>query len=309
MKIERMLTIIVMLLNRNRITANELAEKFEVSIRTIYRDIEAINQAGIPIISHSGNNGGFSIYEDYKLNNQVLTMNNLSSLLSVLKDINATVDDIELESSIEKLQNIVPDNKIDQLNRHSEQIIIDLHPYGDTPSQKSLVKTIRQAITQTRLLTIGYKNYNNISSSRQIEPMSLVFKNYTWYLFAYCLLKEDFRLFRVSRIKNYQIEEQVFERRKNTYHEITAFENEQAKIIELVLKVSPLMKSRVEDIFNEQDIEVLETGELLVTATIPEKDWLFSLIFSFGEHVEVLAPKDLRETIASKLQLMITKYK
>ena len=111
MKIERMLTIIVMLLNRNRVTANELAEKFEVSIRTIYRDIETINLAGIPIISHAGNNGGFSIYEDYKLNNQVLPLNNLSSLLSVLKDINSTLDDSELDSSIEKLQNIVPEKK------------------------------------------------------------------------------------------------------------------------------------------------------------------------------------------------------
>ncbi|MDT2815244.1 helix-turn-helix transcriptional regulator [Vagococcus carniphilus] len=308
MKIERMLTIIVMLLNRNRVTANELAEKFEVSVRTIYRDIETINLAGIPIISHSGNNGGFSIYENYKLNHQVLTINNLSSLLSVLKDINSTVDDIELESSIEKLQNIVPDNKMDHLKIQSEQIIIDLHPYGDSSAQKKLVKTLRQAITQTRLLTIDYRNYDNVVSNRKIEPMSLIFKNYTWYLFAYCLLKDDFRLFRVSRIKDYHMEEQLFKRREKSYHEITALENEQAKMIELVLKVSPLMKSRVEDIFNEEDIEMLETGELLVTASFPEKDWLFSLIFSFGEHVEVLAPQEMRESVASKLKLMANKY-
>lgn len=309
MKIERMLTIIVMLLNRNRLTANELAEKFEVSVRTIYRDIETINLAGIPIISHSGNNGGFSIYENYKLTHQVLTLNNLSSLLSVLKDINSTVDDIELESSIEKLQNIVPKNKADYLNLHSEQIIIDLHPYGDSPNQKSLVKTIRQAITHTRLLTISYRNYDNVTSERQIEPMSLIFKNYTWYLFSYCLLKEEFRVFRVSRISDYHIEEQSFERREKSYHEITALENEQTKLITLVLKVSPIMKSRVEDIFNEDDIEIIETGEILVTATLPEKEWLFSLIFSFGEHIEVLAPSDFRHTITSKLRLMVNKYK
>ena len=81
----------------------------------------------------------------------------------------------------------VPENKIEQLNMQSEQIIIDLHPYGDSPSQKALVKTIRQAITQTRLLTIAYRNYDNVASKRQIEPMSLVFKSYTWYLYAYCL--------------------------------------------------------------------------------------------------------------------------
>ena len=308
MKIERMLTIIVMLLNRNRVTANELAEKFEVSVRTIYRDIETINLAGIPIISHSGNNGGFSIFESYKLNHQVIPLNNLSSLLSILKDVNATVDDIELESSIEKLENIVPKNKADHLKLHMEQIIVDLHPYGDTPDQKALVKTLRKAITQANLLTIDYRNYDNIVSRRQIEPMSLIFKNYTWYLFAYCLLKEDFRTFRVSRISDAHIEHQSFERREKSYHEITASLKEQTTMTTIVLKISPIMKSRVEDVFNKEDITVLETGEFLIEATFPEKEWLFSLIFSFGEHIEVLAPKELRQTIASKLKLMTEKY-
>lgn len=308
MKIERMLTIIVMLLNRNRVTANELAEKFEVSIRTIYRDIETINLAGIPIISHSGNNGGFSIYENYKINHQVLTLNNMSSLLSVLKDINSTVDDIELESSIEKLENIIPKNKVDSLKLNMEQIIIELHPYGDSPNQKKLVKTLRKAIKQSELLTIDYRNYDNIVSKRQVEPMSLVFKNYTWYLFAYCLLKEDFRIFRVSRISDFHIENQSFERREKSYHEITTLLNEQTTMTTIVLKVSPIMKSRVEDVFNKEDITVLGTGELLVKATLPEKEWLFSLIFSFGEYVEVLEPKELRQKIAYKLKLMNEKY-
>lgn len=303
-----MLTIIVMLLNRNRVTASELADKFEVSVRTIYRDIETINLAGIPIISHSGNNGGFSIYEKFKLNHQVLTPNNLSALLSVLRDINSTVDDIELESSIEKLQSIVPKHKEENLKIYSDQIIIDVHPYGDSPEYKRLVKTIRQAITQTRILTINYRNYDNIVSKRQIEPMSLIFKNYTWYLFAYCLLKKDYRLFRVSRISKAQIEEKSFERKEKTYHEIVTKENEYTKMIEIILKISSKMKSRVEDIFNKEDIQTLETGELLVTATIPEKDWLFSLIFSFGEHIEVMAPKELRDEIAIKLKLMGNKY-
>lgn len=219
-----------------------------------------------------------------------------------------TVEDIELESSIEKLQNIVPENKLDELKLQSEQIIIDLHPYGDSPKQKELVKTIRQAITQTRLLKIDYRNYDSEVSTRQIEPMSLIFKNYTWYLFAYCRLKEDFRLFRVSRIKDCKIEGQTFERQDTSYHEVTAQEFEQSQMITMVLKVAPTMKSRVEDIFNQEDIEVLETGEFLITATFPDRDWLFSLIFSFGEQIEVLEPKKLRETVASRLKLMADKY-
>lgn len=308
MKIERMLTIIVMLLNRKRITATELADKFEVSVRTIYRDVETINLAGIPIISHSGNTGGFSIYEDYKLNNQVLPLNNLSSLISVLKDVNTTLDDIELDSSIEKLQNIVPKNKTEDLNLHLEQLIIDLHPYGDSPNQKEIVKTIRHAIKQTKLLTIDYRNYNNIASKREIEPMSLVFKNYTWYLFAYCLLKEDFRLFRVSRINDCTLENQSFERRQQSYHEVMHVSQEQTPMMTVVLKLSPEMKARAEDVFKKEDIEILDTGELLITSSFPEKDWLFSLLFSFREHLEVLEPKELRQSFVSKLNLMTKKY-
>ena len=171
-----------------------------------------------------------------------------------------------------------------------------------------MVKTIRQAITQTRLLTIAYRNYDNVASNRQIEPMSLVFKKYTWYLYAYCLLKEDFRLFRVSRIRDYHMDEQSFERRKKSYHEMMALENEQTEMIEIVLKISAMMKSRVEDIFKEEDITVLETGDFYIESMMPQQDWLMSLIFSFGEHVEVLEPKELRQQISSKLKLMNNKY-
>ncbi|MFD2387460.1 helix-turn-helix transcriptional regulator [Enterococcus rivorum] len=189
-----------------------------------------------------------------------------------------------------------------------EQIIIDLHPFGDTSDQKSLVRTFRKAITQNGLLTIDYRNYDNIVSKRQIEPMSLIFKNYTWYLFAYCRLREDFRTFRISRITDFYIENKLFERRKKSYREIMALLNEQTTMTTIVLKVSPVMKSRVEDVFRKEDVSVLETGELLVNATFPEKEWLYSLIFSFGEHIEVLAPKELRQKIASKLSMMTKKY-
>ncbi len=116
MKIDRMMTIIVMLLNRKRVTAKELADKFEVSVRTIYRDIDAIDMAGVPIISYSGNNGGFGIMENYKLDHQLLTPNNLCSLLTALQGINYTFEDIELESSIEKLRTLIPKDETHHLD-------------------------------------------------------------------------------------------------------------------------------------------------------------------------------------------------
>lgn len=307
MKIDRMLTTIVMLLNRNRISAKELAEKFEVSVRTVYRDIDAINMAGIPIISYSGNNGGFGIVENYKLDHQVLTLNNMCSMLSALKGMNSTLEDVELESSIEKLRNLIPQAKTDHVDLHMEQIIIEL-PWRYTSKQKQRVKIIQSAINTSQLITITYRNYENATSSRQIEPMSLVFKGYTWYLFAFCRLKTDFRVFRIPRIIDLQVEDERFKRREKSFHEIEQASMKQTSLTSVTLKFTPEVRTRVEDHFDKENIEILSTGDLIVTEFFPDKEWFFSMVLSFGEHVEVLGPERVRNAVASKIKSMHEKY-
>lgn len=308
MKIDRMLTIIVMLLNRSRISAKELAEKFGISVRTVYRDIETINMAGIPIISYPGNNGGFGIIENYKLDHQLLTLNNLCSMLSALKGVNSSLEDVELESSIEKLRNLIPHDKIHHLDLRMEQIIIGMQPWAYNSRQKQLVKLIQNAITQTQLIKISYRSYANETSIRQIEPMSLVFKSYTWYLFAYCYLKEDFRVFRISRIIDLQIEDVIFTRKEKSYHEIEEASKKQVSLTNITLKFASKVRARVEDVFDRENIEILNTGELIVSGQFPEKEWCFALIFSFGEYVEVLGPETVRREVASRIRSMNEKY-
>ena len=308
MKIDRMLTIIVMLLNRSRISAKELAEKFGISVRTVYRDIEAINMAGIPIVSYPGNNGGFGIIENYKLDHQLLTLNNLCSMLSALKGVNSSLEDVELESSIEKLRNLIPHDKTHHLDLRMEQIIIGMQPWAYNSRQKQLVKLIQNAITQTQLITISYRSYANETSIRQIEPMSLVFKSYTWYLFAYCYLKEDFRVFRISRIIDLQIEDVIFTRKEKSYHEIEEASKKQVSLTNITLKFASKVRARVEDVFDRENIEILNTGELIVSGQFPEKEWCFALIFSFGEYVEVLGPETVRREVASRIRSMNEKY-
>ena len=308
MKIDRMLTIIVMLLNRSRISAKELAEKFGISVRTVYRDIETINMAGIPIISYPGNNGGFGIIENYKLDHQLLTLNNLCSMLSALKGVNSSLEDVELESSIEKLRNLIPHDKTHHLDLRMEQIIIGMQPWAYNSKQKQLVKLIQNAITQTQLITISYRSYANETSIRQIEPMSLVFKSYTWYLFAYCYLKEDFRVFRISRIIDLQIEDVIFTRKEKSYHEIEEASKKQVSLTNITLKFASKVRARVEDVFDRENIEILNTGELIVSGQFPEKEWCFALIFSFGEYVEVLGPETVRREVASRIRSMNEKY-
>lgn len=308
MKIDRMLTIIVMLLNRNRISAKTLAQKFEISVRTVYRDIEAINMAGIPIVSYSGNNGGFGILENYKLDHQLLTLNNLCSMLSALKGMNSTLEDIELESSIEKLRNLIPQDKTQHLDLHMEQIIIEMLPWAETPQQKQRVREIQNGIIKSQLMTITYRNYANETSTRQIEPMSLIFKGYSWYLFAYCNLRADFRLFRISRMIDLQIEDRLFIRREKSYREMEKASKNQVSLTSITLKFTPQVRTRVEDIFDRENIVILNTGEMIVTTQFPEMDWFFTLIFGFGEHVEVLGPERVRRAVATRIKAMHEKY-
>ena len=142
MRIDRLLSIIILLLNRDRMSARELADRFEVSIRTIYRDIDAINLSGIPIISFPGTGGGFGIMENYTIDRQVLTLNDIMTILSALKGIHTTFDDRTMENAIEKITSLLPQETSKQLEKEQEQVIFDIMPYGYTAERRHLLKKL-----------------------------------------------------------------------------------------------------------------------------------------------------------------------
>ena len=309
MRINRMLTIIIMLLNRDRITARELAEKFEVSIRTIYRDIEAINLAGIPIISYSGNNGGFGIMENYKIDRQLLTSNDMLSILTALTGISTAFEDNELDSAIEKIKNLIPQEKTDEMNLHFEQIAIDILPWGYGKKQKDNLKTIHRSLVANKLLKFVYRNTKGEKVTRIVEPMTLLLKGYLWYLFAFCRRKNNYRLFRLSRISNLKCLEQNFTRRDASYKDYIKTENDAPKIAHLVLVFQPEMRFRVEDYFDEEHIHIHKNGYLVVKVSYPEDEWVYSFILSYGEYVEVLEPLHIRKIIQEKAKKIASIYK
>lgn len=308
MKIDRMLTIIVMLLNRDRVSAKELSDKFEVSTRTIYRDIDSINLAGIPIISYTGSQGGFAIMDNYKLSHQLLTLDNLCSMLSVLKGFNATLDDRALESSIEKLRSLVPKEQARHLERISDQIILDVTPWGYRAEQKALVGELRRAISTASVVEFSYRNYNTMASKRQVEPMSLVFKGYAWYLFGYCRLREDVRTFKLARIEGLQVQADHFMPRDMCYEDMARDFQASDAPIDITLKFTAQVRSRVEDIFDPGIIEFLDNGDMVVNAQFSGADWYMPLILSFGEHVTVLGPEGVRQEIAGRIGFMYGLY-
>ncbi|MDP4197638.1 MAG: YafY family protein [Bacteroidota bacterium] len=313
MRIDRMLGIVVLLLNRNKVSAKELSRRFEVSVRTIYRDIEAINLAGIPIISFPGSKGGLGIMENYRLNGQVLSIDDMSSIISTLKNVNKTLGNSDLETVSEKILNLIPKDKIDYVNKQAEELCIDLIPWTFKEKNKDYLKLIQFAISEKMIIRFFYRNNRGEGMHRTVEPMTLVFKGYAWYLFGFCRDRKDFRIFKLSRMNIIEIMPEKFERRKGSYQEFmeSSMKAPNAKspnMIDTVLKFSPQIRLKVDEYFEESIVRVLDDGSIIVAMKIPEDEWVFSTILSFGEFVEVIKPDFLKKIIQERIKKMNSIY-
>ncbi|MGD9202432.1 MAG: YafY family protein [Chitinispirillia bacterium] len=300
MRIDRMLSIIIILLNRRSITARELSDKFEISIRTAYRDIQAINNAGIPVVSYQGAGGGYCIMENYRISKQLLTLKDMATILNALKSVNSAFKNRELDNAIEKINSIVPTNRINEVSSYLEQYAIDAFPWGFSAKKKEQLQSIHNAISNSYIIQFGYRNQKNIKSQRTVEPLTLLYKGNTWYLFSFCLMRNDFRIFRLSRIKALKITDTHFIRKKASYKDYLEAAETPEKMVNLILKFNPAVQLIVEDSFDEDQIKYLDTGELLVKVCFPEDEWLYSYILSFGESVEVIEPINIRQVIINK---------
>ena len=307
MKIERLLAITVMLLNRRKVTAGELADYFEVSVRTIYRDIEALNGAGIPVVSAQGHEGGLTMPDNYKLSRQLLTFSDMLSLLTALKGVNRTMQDSDIERIIEKVTALIPEEKEPLYRTHADSFVIDISPWGMAGNNRETVQTVQQAVSRSLLLDFAYTGADGRNSRRQVEPHTLLYKSFIWYLLGYCREREDFRLFRLSRMRLLQTVQEHFVRRPVAPLD-QFFDRDRRPPVELVLKFVPEVRIKVEEHIAPPQLRYEADGSLIATLTMPEDDWIMSFLLSFGSDVEVLAPPRWREAISKKCMAMQNLY-
>jgi predicted DNA-binding transcriptional regulator YafY len=304
-----MLAITIMLLNKERVSARELADKFEVSIRTVYRDIDAIGMAGIPITSYSGKQGGFAIIDSFKLDRQLLTMKDLLAILSALKGINVTLENKELDSAIDKITCLIPDDKTNLLEDHMQHISIDILPWGYQKSQQKYLKCIHNSITEDSIIEFQYENAKGEIRNRKVEPMTLIFIGYAGYLFSFCLFRTDYRLFRLSRMKDVNVLDQKFIRKEKAYKEFLKESYQSADLVDVILKFSDKVKQKVIEYFGEEKAVIQEDGNIIVKFTYPEDDYIYSIILGFEEHVELLEPAYMRDKLKEKAEKILSSYK
>ena len=299
MQINRLFEIVYVLLAQKSSTAKELAERFGVSQRTIYRDVDTLSLAGIPVYTEKGKGGGISLLPDFVLNKSILSEQEQSEILSALQGLSA-VKTTETKEVLDKLGVF--------FNRHATNWVeVDFSDWSYQNGE--IFAKLKTAILERRVAEFDYFNASAEKTHRRVEPIQLWFKSKAWYLKAFCLDKNDLRTFKLTRIRGLAVSDEIFPVRDLL---ASVAQNQPIKEplpdVRLTLRIAAERTYRIYDEFCQDDVTQNEDGSFTVTVTWPEDEWVYATILSYGEHIEVLEPEHIRKICAEKAKSFLKKH-
>ncbi|GAA0084602.1 YafY family protein [Clostridium sp. CTA-7] len=298
MKINRLFEILYILLDKKNITAKELSEHFEVSQRTIYRDIEKLSQSGIPIYMSKGKGGGISLLSNFVLNKAILSEEEKREIIAAMQGLSA-INENEFNGALSKLSTFLGGN-------NENWIEVDFSNWDKNNDLGEKFATIKSSIINKNLLSFKYFGANGESLNRIVEPLKLVFKGQGWYLYGYCRERKDNRFFKLTRINNLNILSENFIRA--TPNKVLIGEDKEyvSALINLKLKINKKVAFRVYDEFTNYSFD--ENGDFIVNLKLSKGELSFGYIMSFGENVEVIEPEYVRAELKNRLKCALGQY-
>ena len=308
MKVDRLVSMILILLEQQRVGAQELADRFEVSVRTIYRDMEAINQAGIPVRSTSGVGGGFEIMEQYKLDRTVFSTDDLSAILMGLSSLSGMMRGDELVNALAKIRSFIPVDRAKSIELRANQIYIDLSPWIGNRNVQPYLERIKAALQQSRLLSFDYAGRHGTKTARIAEPYQLVLKSNHWYLHGYCHTRNDFRLFKLARMSGLRVKDEEFSPREFPKPQLDASEVIAKMQTIIKIRIHPSILDRVLDFCTQEDVS--PDGDEHYTVQFPfiENDYYYGILLSFGDKCECLEPLSVRAELKRRIRNIAAIY-
>ena len=286
--VARQFQMVYLLLEKGRMTAGELAERLEVSQRTVLRDVDALSAAGVPVYTTQGSGGGVALLDGYVLDRAAFSEEEQRQLLLALRSLPAQ----EGEQALTKLSALFRRGREDWLQ-------VNLSRWGAGEADSEKFQFLKGAVLERQTLAFDYASSYGGIRARKVLPARLVFKGQGWYLQAFDLEREDYRTFRLSRILSPSFAGEVFHRRLDPPDIEFSGEIPPLFRVEARLRFAPYMAYRVYDEFDQSCVARQEDGSLLVESVFPEDQWLYGYLLSFGAGVEVLAPDTLRRRLAA----------
>lgn len=295
MKYQIMIKILMLLLSRRKVCAREIAERYEISVRSVYRYIEELCVAGIPIDVARGRYGGLTIADTYRLPVGYFTKDEYTAAVNALTAMSSQVSDEAVLTALEKLQRQIKSERAD--TSVSGGIIVDGGTWGDTKKFSDKMAVCERAVNESLCLDIDYISRSGEHSRRIIDPHVLIFKQNVWYVYAFCHTKQSFRTFKIGRIKSARFTGKTFEKREISREEIPLnFGYRSEELIELVLEIDKEKLPDAEEWIGIDNIEP-RGKKFIAEVSVPDDDGLVSKILGFGGGVKVVSPAALREKV------------
>lgn len=299
MQIHRLFELVYVLLDHKMVTAKSLAERFEVSTRTIYRDVEVLSSAGIPIYMSQGKGGGIRLMDNFVLDRTVLSNKEQNQIISALQGIKG-IGNYQEADVLDKLSRMFQKN-------NDPWISVELSDWSNEDTDK--FDHIREAIQQKKRLEFVYFGSNGQKTNRSVQPLLLWFKDRSWYLKAYCREKKEIRTFKLCRMKQVHRLEEGFDRTKiEGMLEKCAMGIEPQICKHIVLWIDSSQAFRVYDDFKEAQIVKNDDSSFNVTMITPDEEWVYGYILSFGNYAKVLEPEDVKNGVEKRLIEALRRY-
>lgn len=300
MQIQRLYNMTNYLLANRMSTAAELAQRFDVSIRTVFRDIDVLSSAGIPVYTSQGTGGGIFIDDHFVLSRTTLTNEEQKRILLSLSSLAITGQE-DFRFLLEKLTGLFQ-------NQPSEMIEVDFSRWGRREEDQAAFNKIISAISSNQMLSFSYVNMNMARSNKTVCPIKLLYKSQAWYLKGYCQEKLAHRTFKIHRMSKLKIEEAVFDPADLSAKKADREDQVASVNIPLVLKCSAAAAHRLYEDFHESQFSLEEDGSCVLQAEVPDTPWLYGFILSFGSEAEVIEPQSLREHVRRIARELVDKY-
>ncbi|QQO09082.1 helix-turn-helix transcriptional regulator [Breznakiella homolactica] len=301
MQIHRLFEILYLLLDKKQVTAKELASQFEVSSRTIYRDLETLCEAGIPIYTIQGKGGGISLMDSFVLDKALLSEKEQNDLLMSLQSLGAS-GAVDSGPILSKLAGIFRKPAVNWIE-------VDFSRWGAAGGEKKKFDLLRTALIESRMIRFTYFDSQGKTTARYVCPVKLFFKSRAWYLQAYALENKSHRTFKINRMFTISICREQFKREElPLLPSADEIQENTWPYTELTIKFSPAVAYRLYDEFDARTVVKRPDGYYEVTAAMPEDSWLYSFILSFGDSAEVLKPERVRSRLKEYLMAMNRLY-
>ena len=299
MQINRLFEIVHLLISKKRITAGELAEHFEVSRRTILRDIDTLAMAGIPIYTMQGKGGGVFIHDNFVLNKTLVSEEEQKQILFGLQSMSAT-ELASADQTLARLRNFfaTPDK---------EWIEVDFSRWGHSEEDNAKFETLKNAIINERAVSFDYLSPFGESKGREVHPFKLSFKSKAWYLQSFCLADQDYRVFKFTRINNITPLDKSFDGSGYAIPSMqTVQEPTDTQLVDIKVLIAQSAKYRIYDEFTESDITDNGDGSLTLKTTVG--GWIYDYILSYGTAIEVLEPQHIRDELLARAEKIKDRY-